>query len=83
MNRGPTMPERHSSSLFPSDGDSEESDVLPRVLKSKTPVISGRLRPERQASQQRMSQKEAEKTMDAFLVTFTSCIDEPDGADEP
>ena len=50
MNRGPTMPERHSSSLFPSDGDSEESDVLPRVLNSKAPARSGRLRPGRRTS---------------------------------
>jgi hypothetical protein len=82
MNRGPTMPERHSSSLFPSDGDSEESDVPPRVPKSKAPARSERLRLGRRTSQQMMSQEEAEKTMDAFLATFTSSIDEPDGADE-
>jgi hypothetical protein len=76
------MPERHSSSLFPSGGDSEESDVLPRALNSKAPAGSGRLRPGRRTSQQMMSQKEAEKTMDAFLATFTSSIDELDGADE-
>jgi hypothetical protein len=29
-----------------------------------------------------MSQKKAEKAMDAFLATFTSSIDEPDGTDE-
>jgi hypothetical protein len=82
MNRGPTMPEHHSSSLFPSDGDSEESDVPPCVLKSKALARSGRLRPGRRTSQQIMSQKEVEKTMDTFLATFASSIDEPDDADK-